>query len=187
MESWRTLTAMAMSKTTKILLGVGGGCLGLIACCCLTGVGLVYYRTSSLESAATEHVEQFLAHVQARDWGAAFVDSEYDIDYATSTSARHQQCVEDTALGDITAYDCDSASLESLVEDRVDVTCTITSATRGQSEITIRVNAADRSPYLGFYWFSSPSQFGDHWRTECSSWSGREYFREPPAGRVRPM
>jgi hypothetical protein len=178
---------MAKSKTTKILLGVGGGCLGLIACCCLTGVGLVYYRTSSLESAATDHVEQFLGHVQARDWNAAFVDSEYDIDYATSTSARHQQCVEDTALGDITAYDCDSASLESLVEDDVDVTCTVTSATRGQSEVTIRVNAADSSPYLGFYWFSSPSQFGDRWRTECSTWSGREYYRDPPAGRVRPM
>ena len=188
MAKRRTIAAMAKSKTTKILLGVGGGCLGLLACCCLTGVGLVYYRTSSLESAATEHVEQFLGHVQTRDWNAAFIDSEYDIDYAISTSARHQQCVEDTALGDITAYRCDSASLDSLVEDDVDVTCTVTSASRGESEVTIRVNAADSSPYLGFYWFTSAAQFGDRWRSdECSSWSGRQYFRDPPAGRVRPM
>jgi hypothetical protein len=95
--------------------------------------------------------------------------------------------VEDTALGDISAYRCESASLDSLVEDDVDVTCTVTSASRGEAEVTIRVNAADSTPYLGFYWFSSPSQFGELWRTECSTWSGREYFRDPPAGRVRPM
>lgn len=166
---------------------MGGGCLGLVALCCLSGGGLVAYRSNQLESNATEQVERFLGHVQERNWQAAFADSEYDLAYSYTNPQAHQSCVEDTALGDITGYRCESAELTELTDDHVDVTCTVTSASRGETEVTIGVNGADSRPYLGFYWFASPAAFGSRWSSDaCSSWSGREYFRSPPPGRVRP-
>ena len=119
------------NKTKKILLGVAGGCLGLISLCCLSGVGAYFYRQSSVGSAGQEHAEHFLGQVQAQDWQGAFVTSEYDVSFAYRSADDLHRCYGDTALGDITAYECHDTHVEGL-DDSVDVECTVTSTSRGE-------------------------------------------------------
>jgi hypothetical protein len=179
-------------KTKKILMVAGGGCLALVAFCCISSAGGYLFRQSSVASTGQEHVERFLGHVQARDWAASFADSEYRLDSiyggGTGDAGGHQRCLEDTALGDMTSFECHDAEVEEPFGGRVLVHCAVTSASRGEGEVTITANSADDDDvYLGFYWFASPSQFGPLWSSdECTLWSGREYFQPPPEDRVRP-
>jgi hypothetical protein len=86
----------------------------------------------------------------------------------------------------MTAYRCESASSEWPLDNGADALCTITTS-RGETEITVGVNSTDTSPYLGYVWFSADAPVGPAWHEEsCARWSGREYFGETPANRVRP-
>ncbi|MGE0790419.1 MAG: hypothetical protein AB7S26_32380 [Sandaracinaceae bacterium] len=179
---------MADDKTKKILLGVGAGCLGLVALCCLSGLGLVLFRRSSVGGTATDHAERFLTHLQAQDYDGALEDIEYDSSYSlsTRTSENVRQCYGDTVLSDITSFHCDDYSAD-LVDGDADVECTVTSASRGEHEVTIHVNNADEVPYNGFTWFDAPGAFGAVWASDaCTLYSGREYYQNPPSDRVRP-
>ncbi|MFK7989392.1 MAG: hypothetical protein AB8I08_25475 [Sandaracinaceae bacterium] len=178
---------MAESNTTKkVLIGVGVGCLGLVLLCCASGGGLLLIQRSSLASAAQDHAEQFLGQVQQRDWPGALQSASYMGDTGLYSVGAHQRCVEDTALGDLTSYSCHDVDVD-LVDSDADVRCSVESASRGTVEPVIHVNNADGSPYLGFYWFGSRSDFGATWASDaCSSWSGREYVYGPPSGTVRP-
>lgn len=173
-------------KTKKILLGVGAGCLGLVLMCCLSGFGAVAYRRSSVGSAAQEHAETFLGQVQAGDWQGAFESTEWDVSFAYRDASDVQRCFGDTAVGDLTSFECTGTRVDGL-DDDADVDCTVHSASRGEQEITIHINSATDQPYLGFTYFSSQAAFGGTWAGDgCTGYSGREGVMDPPDGRVRP-
>ena len=172
----------------KIALFVGVGCLAIVFTCCATGAGGYFYRQSSVGNRALEHARGFFGAVQARRWDDAYSRSRsiYDTFGGYGGATSFQACFEDTALGDITSFECDDYTLGPF-DDDADVECTVTSASRGTVAVTLMVNSADRSPYNGFVWFASRDAFGERWMgDDCAIHSGREYFREPPAGRVRP-
>ncbi len=173
-------------KKSRVPLFVGVGCLGMITLCCCTGGGLAFWQKSRVDDGAIAHAEYFLNNVQLKTWDAALASSEYMADTSLYSSAQMGLCFMDTPLGDMTAFDCDSAEGDLWEDDR-DVTCTIQSTTQGSQEITVHVNSATDFPYLGFVWFSPNAVFGSTWSgDECTRWSGREYFGEPPPGRIRP-
>jgi hypothetical protein len=176
-------------KGKRIALYVGGGCLSIIMLCCCSGVGAYIYRQSTIGSAAQDHAETFLRQVQAGDWEAAHASSRYRFSvFGAGPSERdaYRACIQDTALADMTSFDCDGVHVEPMQDDG-EVRCTVQSTARGQVDITVHVNSADRGPYLGFIWFASRGAFGSHWASgSCSLYSGREYYRDPPSGRVRP-
>ena len=174
-------------NTKKILLGVGCGCLALVGLCCGSAGVLALVRKSSFESAAQAHAERFLGYLQSGDDMTAFDTAVYDGDGGLYSAITFHACIEATPLADLTTYSCSDVDAEWVQGGHADVTCTITSATRGTSDVTIGVNGADSSPYLGFIWFSPGVTTGPGWHgDDCATWSGREFFREPPAGRVRP-
>ncbi len=178
---------MSEKKSSRVLLYVGVGCLGLTGLCCLGIGGAAFARKSSYDSGAREHADLFLARVQTRDWAGAFAATEYMGGSGLYAADQFQRCVESTVLADMTSYECDDVSSEVLADDGADVTCSIVSASHGTNEITVHVNSPDDTPYLGFIWFSPGAYMGEAWHGDgCTRWSGREFFREPPAGRVRP-
>lgn len=174
-------------NTKKILMGVGCGCLALVGLCCGSAGVLALVRKTTFESAAQAHAERFLGALQQGDVASAFAASHYVGDGGLYSAATFESCIRSTPLGDLTSYACTGVDAEWIEGGRADVTCTITSASRGSSDVTIGVNSPDGSPYLGFVWFSPGVTTGPEWHGDtCATWSGREYFREPPAGRVRP-
>ncbi len=164
------------------------GCGGLIGLCCLSSGAGYLIKQSSYESGGVDHATRFLGYLQGHDTTAAFAATQYlgGIDGLYSQTT-FEQCIGATVLGDVTSYECDDASGSFVSDEGVDVECTVTSAAHGQSEVTIHVNSPDDTPYLGFIWFPPSAWMGDAWHGDsCATWSGREYFREPPEGRVRP-
>jgi len=175
------------SNTTKILLGVGCGCLGLVSLCCVSGAGGAFYMKSGHDSAAQAHAERFLGAVQASDWAGAYAATLSPYDYGLSNASNYQQCLSATPLADVTSYACTSVSSEWPGSDGADVICTVQSRSQGAQEVTVHVNSPDSGPYLGFVWFAPTASLAPPWHGDgCTLWSGREYYREPPAGRVRP-
>ncbi len=175
-------------KKSRVLLFVGVGCLSLITMCCCTGGGLAWWRTNDVDKSARHHAEYFLSNVQSHEWDQALASSEYMGDTALYSSAQMQSCFMDTPLGNMSSYFCSDAD-GALWDDDRDVTCTVQTFGQGPQEITIHVNSADGAfPYLGFVWFSPTATFGTEWSSDnCARWSGRDYFDEPPANRVRPQ
>lgn len=175
-------------KTTKILLGVGGGCLLLcLSCCC--GIGAFYQmRQSETAELSKDHVERFLDAVQRDDYEGAFAVETYDHGdgFTVGSAEELRRCYEDTALADMTAYECDDVSVEPF-DDGGDVQCTVTSTSRGPVEITVHANYVREFPSLGFTWFASRDAFGSTWAGEgCALYSGQSFMGDTPAGRVRP-
>jgi hypothetical protein len=174
------------NKGKKIGLYVGVGCLALSGMCCAGMAAAVYVPKMASDSTAEEKAEAFLGHLQRRDYAAAFSESEYLGSTDLYTSQQFQTCYEATVLADMTSYECDGVD-STPFSNEGDVTCEVTSAAHGTSEITVHVNSTDSRPYLGFVWFSPGAYMGEAWHSgSCSRWSGKEYFQDPPAGRVRP-
>lgn len=179
---------MAEGKGKRIALFVGIGCIALLGLCC-GGMGLaLFMKKSSYDTAAKEHAERFLGFMQRREYPAAFGATEYMGGSNLYSIEQFQGCVSATVLGDMTAFSCDDVESDLLFDsDGADVICTVTSASHGESEITVHVNSPDEWPYLGFIWFSPGAFMGDAWHGDsCARWSGRDFFEEPPSGRVRP-
>jgi hypothetical protein len=175
------------SNTTKILLGIGCGCLSLVGLCCVSGGAVAFWQKSSNDSAAQAHAERFLGLAQQRDWAGASAAAEYDYGGSPTDTAALQSCLAATPLADLASFACSDVSSEWPTDDHGDVTCTITSSSQGSSDITVGVNSPTTTPYLGFVWFSPNAVTGPAWHSDsCSRWSGREFFRDPPSGRVRP-
>lgn len=171
----------------RILLFSALGCLGLVSMCCLSSVGGFFFSRSSHASAASAHAESFLAAAQRHDWNGALSAAEYGGGDGLYSADQMGRCLTATPLYDMTAYTCSGGDSEWPMEDRAAAICTITTP-RGPTEITITVNAPDHAPYLGYVWFSPDAPLAPTWRSgECARWSGREYYREPPPGRIRPL
>ncbi len=180
-------TTSSGSSGLKPFLIAGVGCLGLVSMCCLSGVGAFFFQRGGHESVATAHAERFLGLVQQRQWSGALAAAEYmgggDSLYSADVFGA---CLQSTPLSEMTAFTCPSASSEWPLDNRADAVCTITTA-RGASEITIGVNSTDGQPYLGYVWFSADAPTGTAWHgDDCARWSGRDYYGETPASRVRP-
>ncbi len=176
------------SSGGKILLFSALGCLGLVSMCCLSGVGGFFYTRSSYADLGRVHAETFLGSVRDRQWSTALAAAEYQgsYSYSTETPSSFSACIEGTPLFEMTSYECPSASGEWPLDDGAEVTCNVITP-RGATEITITVNNTEDRPYLGYVWFSPDATLGPSWRgDDCARWSGREYYRDPPAGRVRP-
>lgn len=174
-------------KGKRTLLYAAIGCLVAMFMCCGSGVAGVLIFQSGIDSAATDHAEYFLTSVQGGDYAAAMGAAEYYLDSSLNSPETFQRCIQSTALADMSGFQCTDTDGSWFGTEGVDVICNVTSVSRGSQDITIHVNSPDDHPYLGFIWFSSADAFGAPWNTdECSSWSGREYYHEPPAGRVRP-
>jgi hypothetical protein len=174
------------SSGTRMLLFGGLGCLGLVAMCCLSGVGGLFWQRSGHESVARAHVESFLGMVQARQWSGALAAAEYGGDGSLYDAGQFGACLMATPLAEMASYTCPSASSEWPIDDGAHVVCTVTTP-RGPTEITVTVNNTDALPYLGYVWFSSDAALGPAWHgDECARWSGRDYVDDAPADRVRP-
>jgi len=178
---------MARSKAVKIVVGcLGAAILLVVIAVAAVGIAIWSYR-SGLEETARNHAGLFLSHVQRADHEAALDAAEYAGGSRSYTREQFRQCITATVLADISSYQCTDVEGGMLLGDGGDVTCTVVTPQHGPQEITIHVNNLDGSPYLGFVWFSPGAWMGDAWRGDsCARWSGQRYFREPPAGRVRP-
>ncbi len=127
-------------SATRVFLIAGVGCLSLVSMCCLSGIGGFFYARGGQESAATAHAERFLGLVQARDWNGALAASEYMGDTSLYSVDSFSSCMQATALAEMTAYRCESASSEWPLDNGADAICTITTS-RGETEITVGVNS----------------------------------------------
>lgn len=163
----------------------GVGCLGLVSMCCLSGFGGLFYMRSDHGSVARTHVEHFLGRAQQRDWTGALAAAEY-MSGSSLDAPTFGACLGATPLSEMTSYSCPDASVEWPLDDGADVVCTLTTP-RGPTEITVTVNGTGGMPYLGYVWFSPDAMLGPAWHgDECARWSGREYYLDPPVGRIRP-
>jgi hypothetical protein len=175
-------------NTGRVLLFSALGCVGLVSMCCLSGVGGAFYTRSGYADVGRVHAETFLGHVQRRDWAAALAAAEYQGAYAYSseTPSSFGACLTATPLFEMTSFECPSASGEWPLDNGAEATCNVTTP-RGTTEITITVNSTDGAPYLGYVWFSPDATLGPEWHGDnCARWSGRDYYMDPPSGRVRP-
>ncbi|MBX7192902.1 MAG: hypothetical protein K1X94_12630 [Sandaracinaceae bacterium] len=180
--------AAPSSNGGRTLLFAAMGCLGLVSMCCLSGVGGVFYERWSVGDAARAHAETFLGAVQRHDWASAYAASEYQSGYGgfqTTTADELARCFTGTPLFDMTSYTCSGGSSEWPMDDYTLVPCTVTTASGATTEISVGVNSPTSTPYLGFVWFSPDATVSPAWGP-CAHWSGREYYQEPPPGRVRP-
>ena len=172
-------------KKSKTLLYVGGGCVGLLALCCLSGAGVVYYMKSSKESDARAQAETFLAAMQARNYPAAF-GASVGADSGLYSVDRFTQCLTSTPLATMTSYDCSQGADSELTEVTVTVYCNVVTAA-GPQDIAVFVNVYDFAKQAGFVWFRPGAPVGPLWHSdECASFSGKMYFQEPPDGFIRP-
>ncbi len=180
--------APTKSKGKRVLLFAALGCGALVGMCCLSSGGLYMFKQSRYESGGVAHAKAFLDALEHHNYGLAFAAASYHggtgLDQDQSA---FEGCIRATVLGDITGYECHEASGNFVSDRGVDVDCAVTSAAHGQNDVTIHVNSPDDTPYLGFVWFSASAWTGPAWHGDaCASWSGREYFKAPPEGRVRP-
>lgn len=174
-------------NTKKILLGVGCGCLSLVTLCCASSAGGALFMKSGHDSAAQAHAERFLGAAQASDWPGAYAATLSLYDSGLSSQYVHQRCLGATPLADVSSFECSGVESSWPDGDGADVLCIVQSRSQGAQEVTVHVNSPESGPYLGFVWFAPTAVLGPDWRgDQCTLWSGREYYRDPPAGRVRP-
>lgn len=175
----------------KVVAALGCGCLALVLIACCGGLGglggLWRWSQSEYDQRAVVYASELLSRLRAHDLAGAYAAarSGADPDYEEQ-GRRFEACLAATPLADLTSFVCSETAGAVLAQDGVDVECAVTSATRGETTLTMHVNAPD-DPSLGFIWFGADAQLGEAWHADdCATWSGKRFVGEPPSGRVRP-
>lgn len=170
---------------SRLPLFLALGCVGSVVLLCVGSVGAFFTWQYYVRGEARSHATSFLTALVGHDYPGAFSIgvSRYDTDLYSV--GEFTACFTSTPLAVATAATCHDTDVSPDGRD-AEVHCTLTTPT-GPTEITVDVNNPTRDPYNGFVWFSPDAVVGPLWHSDaCTSWSGREYYREPPLGRVRP-
>lgn len=175
------------SPSSRVPLFLGCGCLALVGLTCLGSVAAFGAWRWILGASATTHAVTFFQALERRDYATAYDTGISRYDHDLYSLADFTACLQATPLGVMTDVTCNGDHVDLEMNGRsADVPCTITTPS-GPVDVVLGVNDPSEHPYNGFVWFPPGAAVGAEWHSDrCATWSGREYFREPPPGMARP-